>query len=235
MEARADKKDLLERYEATGDEAVYLEALPLYEQAVQDRADPDTLKDYGYLLECHARHLLRKAVSMYQRAIELDPEYDKPRYQLISARAGLQETEIPIAEHEKRLAESPDDIRQYRFLASAYLAAHDYGRARRVVDGGLSLAPHDPMLIGCRAEARAGAGDPEGALVDWRHALELDPDHIGPLYMSAFLLERIGRRQEAIDTWQAIIDWSQARGYELDTIWPKQELERLRAGQAIVL
>ena len=31
---KVDKKDLLERYEATGDEAAYLEALPLYEQAI---------------------------------------------------------------------------------------------------------------------------------------------------------------------------------------------------------
>jgi tetratricopeptide (TPR) repeat protein len=228
MEAKGDKRDLKDRYEATGDEAVYLEALPLYEQEIRDHADPETLKDYGYLLECHARNLLRKAVVQYERAIELDPDFDKPRYQLISARAGLRETELPIAEYEKRLAESPDDIRQYRFLASAYLAAHDYGRAREVVERGLSLAPDDPMLVGSRAEARAGAGDPEGALADWRRALELDPDHIGPLYMSAFVLERIGRRDEAIDTWQAIIDFSLARGYELDTIWPKQELERLR-------
>jgi tetratricopeptide (TPR) repeat protein len=231
MEAMADKTELKDRYEATGDEAIYLQALPLDERAIQEHPDPETLKDYGYLLECHARNLLRKAVAQYERAIELDPDFDKPRYQLISARAGLQETEIPIAQHEQRLADSPDDIREYRFLAAAYLAAHDYGRAREVIDRGLSLAPDDPILVGSRAEARAGAGDPEGALADWRRALELDPDQIGPLYMSAFVLERIGRREEAMDTWQAIIDWSQARGYELDTIWPKQELERLRAAE----
>ncbi len=47
MGARVDKKDLLERYEATGDEATYLEALPLYEQADRNGADPETLKDYA--------------------------------------------------------------------------------------------------------------------------------------------------------------------------------------------
>lgn len=228
MDGRDSKKELLERYEATGDEAAYLEALPLYEQAARDGADPDTLKDYGYLLECHARNQLRRAVQLYERAIELDPEQDKPRYQLISARAGLQESELPIAEYEKKVEAQPDQVRWLRLLASAYLHAHGYDRARRVVDRGLTLARDDAMLVGSRAECRAGAGDPEGALADWRLALELDHDQIGPLYMSAFLLERIGRRQEAIDTWQAIIDWSHARGYELDTIWPKQELERLR-------
>ncbi len=232
MATRLDKKDLLERYEATGDEAAYLEALPLYEQAARNGADPETLKDYGYLLECHARRLLRRAAEQYERAIELDPDYDKPRYQLISARAGLQESELPIAEYEKKLATAPDQIRWHRLLARAYLSAHEYDRARKVVDRGLALAPDDPMFVESRAEARAGTGDPEGALADWRRALELDPDHIGPLYMSAFLLERIGRRQEAMDNWQAIIDWSEARGNELDTIWPKQELERLKTGRS---
>ena len=226
-----DKKELLERYEATGDEADYLEALPRYERAAGNGGDAETLKDYGYLLECHARNQLRQAVLQYERAIKLEPDYDKPRYQLISARAGLQESELPIEEYEKELKSSPGEIRWYRLLGSAYLKAHDYKRAGQVVARGLALAPNDAMLVGCRAEVRAGKGDPAGALADWLRALELDPEHIGPLYMSAFLLERIGRYEEAMDTWQAIIDWSEARGYELDTIWPKQELESLRGGQ----
>jgi tetratricopeptide (TPR) repeat protein len=227
MDAGVDKRELLDRYEATGDEADYQAALPLYEEAARKGTDPETLKDYGYLLECYARNLLRRAVKQYERAIELDPGFDKPRYQLISARAGLQEPELPIAEYEKELDAAPDQIRWYRLLASAYLSAHEHERARDVIDRGLTVEPDDPMLVGASAEARAGMGDPDGALADWGRALELDPDDIGPLYMSAFVLERIGRRQEAIDSWQAIIDWSEARGYELDTIWPKQELVRL--------
>lgn len=229
MQTKMDrKKELLERYGATGDEAAYLEALPMYEEAVREGADAATLVDYGYLLEIHARGLLRRAVEQFERAAQLDPNSDKALYQLIGARAGLRETELPIAVHEKRLAESPGEVREYRLLASAYLAAHDYDRAREVVDRGLMLAPNDAVLIYDRGEVRAGKDDPGGALADWRLAVELDPDDIGPLYMSAFLLERIGRRPEAMDAWQRIIDWNQSRGYELDTIWPKQELARLQ-------
>jgi len=223
-----DKKELAERYEATGDEAAYLEALRLYEQAIANGAQAQDLVDYGFLLESHARNELRRAVEQYERAAELDPNLDKAYYQIIGARAGLQETELPIALHEKRLAAAPNDIREYRFLAGAYLAAHAYGEAAEVIERGLAVAPDDSTLIGSRAEVRGGTGDSEGALSDWRRALELDPDHIGPLYMSAFFLERLGRRQEAMDTWQRIIDWSESRGYELDTLWPKQELARLQ-------
>jgi tetratricopeptide (TPR) repeat protein len=228
VEASVDKDDLLERYEATGDEAAYEQALPLFEQAIRNGADATTFRHYGYLLECHARALFRRAVEQYERAIELEPNVDKPRYQLIGARAALRETELPIAEYEKRLATSPDDIRWYRLLANAYLAAHAFDKAREVVNRGLPLAPDDWMLTYCRGEVRARTGDPDGALADWRRALELDTGDISALYSSAFLLEREGRVLEAIVAWRSIIDWCETRGYDLTAEWPKRELERLQ-------
>jgi hypothetical protein len=54
------------------------------------------------------------------------------------------------------------------------------------------------------------------------------PENLSSIYSSAFLFEREGRLQEAIEAWQYIIDWCEARGYELDTMWPKRELDRLR-------
>jgi len=48
------------------------------------------------------------------------------------------------------------------------------------------------------------------------------------VYSSAFLLERQGRLEEAMEAWRYVIGWSDARGFSLDTEWPKQELERLR-------
>jgi tetratricopeptide (TPR) repeat protein len=228
MALSPDKKDLLARYEATGDEAAFREALPLYEQAAADGATPDDLLHYGYLLECYGRNRLREAVAQYERAIELDPSLDKARYQLIGARAGLLEPEREVAVYEERLAAAPGGVREHRFLASAYLAAGEHAKAREVAERGLSLAPDDPMLTYDLGEAKAKAGDPEGALADWRRALSLDTQSIGPLYMSAFLLEREGRVPEAITAWQSIIEWNQVRGHELDTEWPKRELQRLR-------
>jgi tetratricopeptide (TPR) repeat protein len=91
------------------------------------------------------------------------------------------------------------------------------------------LVADDAALIATRGEARAGLGDVEGALADWRRALELEPEDIGALYSSAFLFEREGRPEESAAAWQAIIDWNGARGLTLETVWPQQELERLHA------
>jgi len=223
-----EKEQLLERYEALGDEADFLAAKPLYERAVADRPDARVLNDYGYLLYAHARRELRRAVELYERAIELDPGCDKPHYQLIVARAALEEPELAVALYERRLAAAPGELREHRFLAAAQLRAHAYEQASAIAEGGLELAPDDAALMELRGEARAGLGDPEGALADWRRSLELDPESIGGLYMSAFLLEREGRRPEAIEAWEAIVDWNEARGYALHAAWPRQELDRLR-------
>jgi len=221
--------ELLDRYEATGDETAFDEAKRTFESALGDAPDPNLLAGYGYLLECHGRNSLRQAVTLYERAIELDPIADKPRYQLILARAALLETEQAIALYQERLAAAPDDVREYRFLASAYLAAHEYQGAAAAVDAGLALAPDDRTLIECRGSVRAATGDPEGALADWRRAVELDPEQIGPIYGSAFLLEREGRLDEAAQAWRSIVDWHVARNDELHAEWPKRELARVLA------
>jgi tetratricopeptide (TPR) repeat protein len=224
-----DKQELLERYEALGEEDDFLAAKPLYEQARAGDPDAQVLNDYGYLLYAHARRELRQAVELFERAIELDPGFDKPHYQLIVARAALEEPQLAVARYEQGLAAAPREPREHRFLAAAYLRAHAYDRALEAVDAGLGLAPEDAALIELRGEAKAGLGDAEGALADWRRSLELDTESIGGLYMSAFLLEREDRRAEAIDAWRSIIAWNESRGYMLQTVWPKQELERLRS------
>jgi tetratricopeptide (TPR) repeat protein len=81
-------QEYLERYEALGDERDFLAAKPLYEQALAEAPDARLISDHGYLLYCHARNEMRRAVEQFERAIELDPRYDKPHHQLIAARAG---------------------------------------------------------------------------------------------------------------------------------------------------
>lgn len=223
-----DLGELLARYELLGEERDFVAAKSLYERAIAEGEDARLLNDYGFLLESHARSELRRAAALYERAIERDPGYDKPHFQLISARAGLQEPELAVAVYERRLAEAPDSVREHRFLAQAYLAAHAYARTLGLTQAGLALAPDDPVLTAARGEAKAGLGDVKGALSDWQRALRLDPEDIGALYSSAFLLEREGRLDESVQAWRAILAWNAVRGLALESEWPKQELDRLQ-------
>jgi tetratricopeptide (TPR) repeat protein len=223
-----DRRELLDRYEATGDEGLFLKAKRAYEDALSGERGAGLLLDYGYLLECHARNVLRRAVAQYEHAIELNPGLDKAHYQLIHAHAALFDVDDAIALYRQRLAASPADVRVHRFLAYALVVAHEYRQAGEVIKAGLRVAQDDRKLIEFRGDVRAGLGDRDGGLADWRHAVELDPEDIGPLYSSAFLLERDDRVGEAIAVWQEIIAWNEARGNAMDVERAVRERDRLR-------
>ena len=232
-----DKDELLERYEALGEDDDFLAAKPLFEAEIRRLEEseaglrgPDVallLRQYGYLLNCHGRITIRRAIEQYQRSIDLGWDDDQVQYMWIGAKATLGEADDAITRYQERVAASPGDVRALRFLAHAYLAASDFDAAKGVIDTGLALAPDDVGLIEDRGEVKAHKDDPEGALADWRRAHELNPEYFGPVYASAFLLEREGRLAEAAEAWRQIVDDATERGWELTAAWPRQELQRL--------
>ncbi len=50
-----DKYELVERYEALGDEHDFLAAKRLFEQELTERSGALDRRQYGYLLECHGQ------------------------------------------------------------------------------------------------------------------------------------------------------------------------------------
>jgi tetratricopeptide (TPR) repeat protein len=223
-----DKRELLDRYEARGDDRDFVEAKRLYEVAVEETPDDvRLLTEYGYLLECHGRFAIRAATTAYRRAIELDPEWAKPRFQLMSALAGLREPHEAIEHYRGQLEAAPDDPKAHLFLATAYLIANQFPEAEEVARGGLALAPDDAHLTNRLGEALAGEGRAEVALEQWARGYSLDPEALDGRYGSAFLLEREGQLTEAIREWRFIAEWSERRGNDLDAEWPRREIARL--------
>jgi tetratricopeptide (TPR) repeat protein len=232
-----DKDELLERYEALGEDEDFLAAKPLFEAEIRQRQQseaglrgPDAallLRQYGYLLNCHGRITIRRAIEQYQHSIDLGWGDDQVQYMWIGAKASLGEADDAVTRYRERVAATPGDVRELRFLAYAYLAANDFDAAHGAIDTGLARSPDDAVLIYDRGEVKAHGGDPEGALADWRRAHELDPEDFSPVYSSAFLLEREGRLAEAAEAWRHIVDFAAERGWELTAAWPRQELQRV--------
>jgi len=232
-----DKDELLERYEALGDDDDFLAAKPLFQAEIQRQEEteaglcgPDSgllLRQYGYLLNCHGRMTIRRAIEQYQRSIDLGWDDDQVQYMWIGAKATLDEAGDAIIRYRERAAAAPGDVSALRFLAHAYLAAKEFEAAKAVIGAGLALAPDDVALIEDRGAVKEHGGDPDGALADWRRAHELDPEYFGPVYASAFLLEREGRLAEAAEAWRHIVDDATARGWELTAARPRQELQRV--------
>ncbi len=230
-----DTDELRERYEAFGDETVYAEAVRRYEDALAGRpTDVRLLASYGYLQEWHGRRAIRAAADRYEQAIAVDPQYDKPHWQLVSALAALGEAEKAIDRYRQMVADAPGEVRGYRFLACAYRYANDYERAAQVIRQGLDLIPDDPSLIEQQGDVYAATGRPDDALACWQRAFALAPDDYGisMRYSAAALLERQGRLAEAAGEWRFIVDWCEQRRYDLAADWPKRELQRLTAQAA---
>jgi Tfp pilus assembly protein PilF len=162
---------------------------------------------------------LRAAVSELEQAIVDDPRDAQAHHQLVSTYAMLGQAHDAIARYR-----DADDLTSLRCLAQAYVADGRWPEAEATI----SRAPEDAVMLGLRAEMLARTNREGEALELWRHALEADPESIGGHYMRAFLLERLGRRDEAIAEWEAVVAWSRARGNESDLEWPEREIARLR-------
>jgi len=225
---------LMNAYEALGarpgGEPAYAEAMTAYHQLLAEHPGDARLHvEYGYLLECRGRNVIRAAVGRYERAIELDPGWDKPHYQLIFARSALHEGERVIELYKKRLADSPGQIREYRFLASAHLRNGALDEASEVIAAGRKLDPDDDILLAAEAELLDASGRREEALAAWSRLKQRDPDDLSPYYMSAFTLEELGRFNEAAAEWRHIIGWLEAHDDAVHTAWPKEMLEGIEA------
>src|SRR5262249_1481160 len=181
-----------------GGEPAYTEAAAVYQQLLAGHPEDATLhQEYGYLQECHGRNLIRAAAGCYERAIDLDPGRDKPHYQLIFAYSALHESDRVIELYKRRLAASPDQIREYRFLANAYLRSGALDEAGKVIAAGRKLEPDDNMLLATEAELLDGSGRREEALAVWRALKQRDPPHPRPPLISALPPQAPRRDQEA--------------------------------------
>jgi tetratricopeptide (TPR) repeat protein len=227
-----DKEELLLRYECEGGEDLYAEAKPKFEEALAaSPGDARLLNAYGYLLECHGRRMIRAAAGYYQQAIDVDPDWAKPRFQQIGALSALQDASEVIPRYEARLAESPGDAIAYQLLALAYRYDHDHAGAARIIAAGLERFPGDPGLIEQQGDLYAATGRPEDALAWWRRAARAAPDDYGISmhYSAAFLLERLGRLAGAADEWRFIVGWCEEHDALIEAQWPRYELQRIEA------
>ncbi len=222
-----DKYELVSRYEALGDEDEFAAAREQFERDLGGQADPLFFRQYGYLLECHGRRAIQRAVQQYEHSMTLDPAADKVQYQWIGAMGSLGEADSVVARYRARVTAAPGDVRELRFLSSAYLTARDYAAAAAVVEAGLALVPDDWKFIADRGQVKAARGDTEGALADWQRAHDLDPTDFSTVYARAFLLEEAGRLAEAAGAWRQILTHSETQGWDLDAIWPRQQIQRL--------
>jgi tetratricopeptide (TPR) repeat protein len=145
-------------------------------------------------------YLIRKnydaALSRFQKAIELDPEFAEAHYVLGRLYVKIGRPDEALGEFEKAIALEPSDV---RLLAASYFSRgellHKDKRDREALvdlDRAIELLPDAELFYLVRSDVFENAGDYELALKDIEKAIELNPEY-GPK-----VEKRIGRLRKKL-------------------------------------
>ncbi|WP_310620721.1 c-type cytochrome biogenesis protein CcmI [Flexibacterium corallicola] len=120
-----------------------------------------------------------------------------------------------IARTEQHLASNPKDVQGWKVIAPVYSRTGQYGKAATAYRNILALEGEQPDFQIALAETlvfQSGGDVTEEAFKLFQKANEARPDDIKIRFYLALGLGQLGKTQEAIDAWQAIL--AQANGDE---------------------
>jgi adenylate cyclase len=184
------------------------------------RKPPESLAAYDYLLrgleqlslvgEAHNAEARR----LFEKAVELDPEYAAAHaYLALAIYVEWQDSRDPLeleralASARRALALDENDSRCHRILSTIYIYLRQYDRAEFHSDRSIALNPNDALAALYRAGLLRRLGRAEEG-VEWaRRAMRLNPYHPN-WYWDAFanVLHTAGRYAEALEAYGRIVE-----------------------------
>ena len=144
-----------------------------------------------------------------------------------AAQADLPGVDAMLARVRERLAQDPDNLRDWIVLASSLSALGDFEEAATAYEHALRLSADDPGLHSARAEALILAAQGQvtaEAQMSLARALELDPENPRARFYLAAAKQQAGDTQGAFDDLAALL-----RGAPADAPWREVVHERATA------
>jgi tetratricopeptide (TPR) repeat protein len=189
-------------------------ALELFRQAQQ--ADPNSAWPlYFQGLYLRQKGTLRAAEAAFRQAITLDPQ--NAAFYVEMAETKAQRGDLASAElwYEAAVQVSEQDL-QFRLLQAKFFANWGYRMAEAGIPAAKAITGTDKNnaeaydLLGWMQFLTGAAEGGEAAL---RQALVLNPDLTSARYHLARQLEAMGRKTEAVEEYQRVIDWDRSGGF----------------------
>jgi tetratricopeptide (TPR) repeat protein len=118
---------------------------------------------------------LERAISDYDRAIELDPRSAEPFVNRGTAREAKRDFQGAISDYERAIELVPRLAVAFVNRGHARLLMGDLDGALADQDRAIDLDPRNPTSYDNRGNVRRERGDLDGAIADFDHAVELDP------------------------------------------------------------
>ena len=194
---------------ALGDKAMaysdYEETLKHYDGAI-DPTKPDMLALYRRGAAQYALGQTDRALSDYEQAIRLNPEYFLAYYGrgfLLANRKSAYER--AIGDFNKVLDLVPNSVYALLRRADAYSQIGDLGRSLADLNRAIELAPNNTRAYILRGNVNSQLNQLELAMVDYGVALKLDPSNVNALVYRAALYASAGKVDLAIRDLDAAI------------------------------
>ena len=178
--------------------------------AAARRAKPESMTAFDFHLRGLDHHRLggivdenlRQAIYWFERAIDADSEFGRPRAMWVCARSGLPDFDWNDAERRvQRVIElDPNDPDAYRIMGSILMHSGRFDDSRRFHEKAMALSPSDAYIKGRSAAFYNFTGEPERALQLLDAAEELDPFlHVWCVEERVATLYALGRFRDAIE------------------------------------
>jgi TolB-like protein/Flp pilus assembly protein TadD len=215
VECESESQIWADRYTITTDEAYSVGSVVvsrivsmLETHMVQDRlvtthhAPTKVYKAYDFwlrgnkLLEAWDRNADEKAIKLFEKAIELYPEFARPYAGLASVYSSrtilgpgnvndAKDLQTAFRYARKALELDPSDTRNHLNIAWLYMLARDFENGHKHFNVAGDLNPIDSDVLISRAQGAAYLGQPESGLHLARSAIRLNPTH--PEYYLGYL------------------------------------------------
>jgi len=178
--------------------------------AAARRLKPESMSSYEFYLRGLEYHRLggvvdenlRRATGWFERAIEADPNFGRPRAMWVCARSRLPEFDWEDGERrtQRALELDPNDPDANRVMGSILMYRGAFDASRQYHEKAMALSPSDAYIKGRSAAFYNFAGEPERALRLLDEAGELDPFlHVWCIEERVAVLYHLGRFREAIE------------------------------------
>ena len=174
------------------------------------RIKPESMTAYEFYLRGLEYHRLggvvdenlRQATQWFERAIEADANFARPRAMWVCARSGLPEFDWEDGERrtQRALELDPNDPEANRVMGSILMHRGAFDASRKYHEKAMALSPSDAYVKGRSAAFYNFSGEPERALQLLDEAAELDPFlHVWCVEERVAVLYNLGRFREAIE------------------------------------
>ena len=178
--------------------------------AAARRLKPESMTAYEFHLRGLEYHRLggvvdenlREATRWFERAIEADANFARPRAMWVCARSGLPEFDEAdgVRRTQRALELDPNDPEANRVMGSILMHRGAFDASRECHERAMALSPSDAYIKARSAAFYNFAGEPEHALKLLNEAAELDP--FLPVWCveeRVAVLYNLGRFREAIE------------------------------------